>query len=299
MLKERSRERHPILGIVIIAVIVAIVYFFFFYRNADSVEVVAYPDVSQYTVYDGRQAYEYWRTTLNENQQILYEEMKEAYLQFLDSFSTKSKSMTEDEFQEVYSAVLLDHPEIFWMNSYQVIVKPFSDKVNTNKKIKLFYHYSEAEAKQVKERIEPEINKLVEEASKLNTDFEKILYVHDTIITNTEYIDSDNRKSYQTLVSIFDEHKSVCAGYTYGFKLVMDRLGIKTVSVRDIGNKDSDENHIWNMVYLYEKWYNIDLTWDDTRYKDSEIIYNNFLKDNETFYKTHRMQKNMPGMESE
>ena len=122
----------------------------------------------------------------------------------------------------------------------------------------------------------------------------KILFVHDTIITNTEYIDSDNRKSYQTLVSIFDEHKAVCAGYTYGFKLVMDRLGIKTISVRDVQNKDSEMNHIWNMVYLYEKWYNIDLTWDDVKYGDSEIIYNNFLKDNETFYKTHRIQKNIP-----
>ena len=285
--------------IVLTTFIIIIVYYVFFYRVADGIKIKPYENIEEYTVYNGRESFEYWKTTLNTNQQILYEEMKEAYLRFLDSFSTDSKSMTEDEFQEVYVAVLLDHPEIFWMNSYQVIVKPFSDKLNTNKKIKLFYHYSEQEARQIKDKIEPEINKLIEEASQLNTDYEKILFVHDTIITNTEYIDSDNRKSYQTLVSIFDEHKSVCAGYTYGFKLVMDRLGIKTVSIRDIGNKDSDENHIWNMVYLYEKWYNIDLTWDDVRYKDSEIIYNNFLKDNETFYKTHRMQKNMPGMESE
>ena len=274
--------------------IITIIYYVFFYRAADGIKIKPYENIEEYTVYNGRESFEYWKTTLNTNQQILYEEMKEAYLQFLDSFSTDSKSMTEDEFQEVYVAVLLDHPEIFWMNSYQVIVKPFSDKLNTNKKIKLFYHYSEQEARQIKDKIEPEINKLIEEASQLNTDYEKILFVHDTIITNTEYIDSDNRKSYQTLVSIFDEHKAVCAGYTYGFKLVMDRLGIKTISVRDVQNKDSEMNHIWNMVYLYEKWYNIDLTWDDVKYGDSEIIYNNFLKDNETFYKTHRIQKNIP-----
>lgn len=299
MFKERSREGHPILAIFIFVLLLISVYFIFFYRNADSVEVVAYPDTSQYAVYDGKEVYEYWKSTLDDNQQILYEEMKEAYLQFLDSFSTRAKTMTEDEFNEVYTAVLLDHPEIFWMNSYQVIVNPFSDKVNVGKKIKLFYHYDENEAKEIKERIEPEINKLVEEASKMSSDFDKILYVHDTIITNTEYIDNDSRKAYQTLVSIFDEHKAVCAGYTYGFKLVMDRLGIDTVSIRDVGNKNSDDNHIWNMVNLYGVWYNIDLTWDDVRYGDSEIIYNNFLKDNETFYKNHRMQKNMPGNESD
>ncbi len=289
-----NKKRNKFNIIVLIAFIMVIVYFVFFYRAADGIRIKPYENVEGYAVYNGIDAFEYWKTTLNTNQQILYEEMKEAYLQFLDLFSTESKSMTEDEFQEVYAAVLLDHPEIFWMNSYQIIVKPFSDKVNTNKKIKLFYHYSEQEAKQIKEKIEPEISKLVDKASKLNTDYEKILYVHDTIITNTDYIDSDNRKSYQTLVSIFDEHKAVCAGYTYGFKLVMDRLGIKTISVRDVQNKDSETNHIWNMVYLYEKWYNIDLTWDDIRDNDSEIIYNNFLKDNETFYKTHRIQKNIP-----
>lgn len=293
-MNKGTKKKSKFYIIVLTTFIIIIVYYVFFYRVADGIKIKPYENIEEYTVYNGRESFEYWKTTLNTNQQILYEEMKEAYLRFLDSFSTDSKSMTEDEFQEVYVAVLLDHPEIFWMNSYQVIVKPFSDKLNTNKKIKLFYHYSEQEARQIKDKIEPEINKLIEEASQLNTDYEKILFVHDTIITNTEYIDSDNRKSYQTLVSIFDEHKAVCAGYTYGFKLVMDRLGIKTISVRDVQNKDSEMNHIWNMVYLYEKWYNIDLTWDDVKYGDSEIIYNNFLKDNETFYKTHRIQKNIP-----
>ena len=293
-MNKDTKKKSKFYIIILMMFIITIIYYVFFYRAADGIKIKPYENIEEYTVYNGRESFEYWKTTLNTNQQILYEEMKEAYLQFLDSFSTESESMTEDEFQEVYAAVLLDHPEIFWMNSYQVIVKPFSDKLNTNKKIKLFYHYSEQEARQIKDKIEPEINKLIEEASQLNTDYEKILFVHDTIITNTEYIDSDNRKSYQTLVSIFDEHKAVCAGYTYGFKLVMDRLGIKTISVRDVQNKDSEMNHIWNMVYLYEKWYNIDLTWDDVKYGDSEIIYNNFLKDNETFYKTHRIQKNIP-----
>lgn len=293
-MNKDTKKKSKFYIIILMMFIITIIYYVFFYRAADGIKIKPYENIEEYTVYNGRESFEYWKTTLNTNQQILYEEMKEAYLRFLDSFSTDSKSMTEDEFQEVYVAVLLDHPEIFWMNSYQVIVKPFSDKLNTNKKIKLFYHYSEQEARQIKDKIEPEINKLIEEASQLNTDYEKILFVHDTIITNTEYIDSDNRKSYQTLVSIFDEHKAVCAGYTYGFKLVMDRLGIKTISVRDVQNKDSEMNHIWNMVYLYEKWYNIDLTWDDVKYGDSEIIYNNFLKDNETFYKTHRIQKNIP-----
>ena len=296
MAEKNNQNKHPFLTLFIVGYLLIGIFFVFIYRRANSVQVVAYPDTSQYAVYDGKNVNEYWKTTLNDNQQVLYEEMKEAYLQFLEYFSTRAESMTEEEFNEVYVAVLLDHPEIFWMNSYQVIVKPFSDMVNVNKNIKLFYYYTKDEAKEVKDRIEPKINQIVEEASKLDTDYDKILYVHDTIIDNTEYEDGDtsDRKFFQTIVSILETNKSVCAGYTYTFKIIMDRLGIESISIRDVGNDFEDDNHIWNMVKHDGIWYNIDVTWDDVLYNREDIRYYYFFKDNETFYKTHDIQKNMP-----
>ena len=105
--------------IICIASLVLGIYMFVFYNAADKTEIVmAYENINDYPVYDGRNVYEYWKETLNEEQQILYEEIKESYLQFKNDFSTQLNEISTKEFQEVYSAILLDHAEIFWLDSY-------------------------------------------------------------------------------------------------------------------------------------------------------------------------------------
>jgi len=265
------------------------------YRNVSSKDYIKpYDDISKYEVYDGRNVNEYWKSTLNKNQKILYEEMKEAYLQFKTYFATKSKNITEESFHEVHKAILLDHPEIFWLNTYQLVRSPFSKKINNKKLIKLIFYYNKKEAIKLKEKIEPIINKYVENALKIERDFDRIVYIHDEIIKNTTYQDSNERKKYQNIISILINNKSVCAGYTYTFKLIMDRLNIESTSIRDV-SKGNDDNHIWNAVKFDNRWYYIDLTWDDYVVDGKEsVIYNNFMKNYDVFYKNHSPQKNMP-----
>ncbi len=105
-------------NIVIAFVVLFVVYIIFFWRTPDRVTVEALVNESDYTVYSGRNVYEWWKSTLTENQQIFYDEMKESYLQFRKDFSTQVKELTIDEAEETYSALRLDHPEIFWMNNY-------------------------------------------------------------------------------------------------------------------------------------------------------------------------------------
>ena len=285
----------------IVATIVCIVsiiwgiYLCFFYKVADKTEVVeAYANVEDYPVYDARNVYEYWKTTLNEKQQILYEEMKESYLQFRDTFSTQIDNISPNEFNNVYRTIYLDHPEIFWMDSY-LTIKTLTNNVNTNREIDLYYSHSLEEAKEIKSRIEVRYNEIVEEAKNQDNDFKKIKYVHDKLIEISQYHDytEEEISQYQSMVSIFETGNTVCAGYAYGFKFIMDQLGIKTICTHDISNEDTSKNHIWNMVELYGKWYNLDITWDNK--KDTEgIIYDYFLKDNDEFYTNHRMQYGIP-----
>lgn len=295
-----SKKKNNIKNILYITLFILSIYFSFFYRAADWRRVKPYENIEDYPVYSGRDSYEYWKTKLDDNQKILYEEMKEAYLQFIEWFSTDVKDISEDDFQEVYAAVLLDHPEIFWMNSYQLRVNLLKQKnVNTGKKIRLFYYYNKDEAIEIKNRIEPKYKSIIEEADKKeNGDFDKILYVHDSLINLAKYRDYtvEERKEFQNIVSIFDKGETVCAGYSYGFKFIMDQLGIDCVLVRDIDNVDEDSNHIWNMVKYDDVWYNIDVTGDASlkNNENGQIIYNFFMKDNEEFYKTHKMQENMP-----
>lgn len=293
---EKIKERkNDIFTYVIIIILIALgIYVWFFYRGASEDNLmIAYEDINQYPVYNGRNVYEYWRGTLDENQQIMYDELKEAFLQFREFFTTSVDTISYDDFYKVYNMVFLDHPEIFWVDSYNAI-QTLTKNVNTNKQIRIYYAFSIKEAQEIKDRIEEKYNQIIDGAKKETTDFKKIKYVHDKLIEISKYQEplENSTQELQTIISIFDTGYSVCAGFANGFKFIMDNLGIESMSMQSVGNENKKENHIWNMVNLYGKWYNLDVTWDSLKSKEERYSY--FLKDNDEFYTDHRMQAGMP-----
>lgn len=91
---------------------------------------------------------------------------------------------------------------------------------------------------------------------------EKIKVIHDYIIDHTEYDklkyenkDDDTYKS-NTAYGVLIEGYGTCNGYADAMGIFLDRMNI-------INYKISNDEHIWNLVYLDGKWYHLDLTWDD------------------------------------
>ncbi len=110
----------------------------------------------------------------------------------------------------------------------------------------------------------------------MNTE-EKIKTIHDYVINHTKYdIDRSDKKvttyhsdtAYGTLI----EHFGICGGYADSMKLFLDRLNIPNYKI-------SSENHIWNLVYINNHWYHLDLTWDDpvTSTGEDVLEYDYFL----------------------
>ena len=52
------------------------------------------------------------------------------------------------------------------------------------------------------------------------------------------------------------EHYGICSGYADTLAIFLNKLGI-------INYKISNDEHIWNLAYINNKWTHIDLTWDD------------------------------------
>lgn len=282
--------------VAIVLIVLFVIYILFFWKNPNIEMVEAFSNDLDYSVYSGKNVYEWWRGTLSEKEQILYDEMKESFLQFDENFYTKLVIATTDRVDNAYSALLLDHPEIFWIDSYDMPTIANSKIIRTNCKIEIKYSYTKDEAIEIKNKIEPVYMEIINGAKKQENDYKKIKYVHDKLInlaTYTKY-NKDNVHEFQSIVSIFDTKESVCAGYTYGFKFIMDQLDIDSIATRDVGNEVASDNHIWNMVNLYGTWYNIDVTYDGQLTKNDIISYNYFLKSNSEFYKDHEMQKNIP-----
>lgn len=125
---------------------------------------------------------------------------------------------------------------------------------------------------------------------------EKIRAIHDYIIDHTEYdklkYENKNDDTYKsnTAYGVLIEGYGTCNGYADAMEIFLDKMNV-------INYKISNEEHIWNLVYLDGKWYHLDLTWDDPI---SDININRdtyFLISTKTLEKindgTHTFDKNI------
>lgn len=107
------------------------------------------------------------------------------------------------------------------------------------------------------------VDKVISEKITNNTPAtEKIRIIHDYIIDNAQYDklkyenkDDDTYKS-NTAYGVLVEGYGTCNGYTDAMAIFLNKMNI-------INYKISNDEHIWNFVYLNGKWYHLDLTWDD------------------------------------
>ena len=88
------------------------------------------------------------------------------------------------------------------------------------------------------------------------------------------------------------------------FGYILDDLGIPCIIVCGTGTNSSGntESHAWNYVQIEDKWYAIDVTWDDPIITNSyrgeipdNFKYANYLKGSDTFFKNHLEDETMLG----
>lgn len=107
------------------------------------------------------------------------------------------------------------------------------------------------------------VDKVIEEKITNSTPpKEKIKIIHDYIIDNTEYDKlkykntEDTTYRSNTAYGVLIEGYGTCNGYADAMAIFLDKMNI-------INYKISNDEHIWNLVYLDGQWYHLDLTWDD------------------------------------
>ena len=173
----------------------------------------------------------------------------------------------------VFEAVLNDHPEL-------VIVDPGYSCMylenGTCVEVSLEYNAlvnDEASLQRYREKT----LELVKEASALGSGFEKEKFIHDKLAELVAY--NANAPMNQVAYSAIENGQSVCAGYARAFQYLMQELGIPCFYCTGYAG----EAHAWNIVQLDGKYYNVDVTWDDT----NPLTYNYFNKTDAEFSDTH------------
>lgn len=215
--------------------------------------------------------------TLNEAENTIYQSLMECET----FFNVAKYQIPLSEFNIIYSNVINNHPELFYVSSnvkYYYLENPFPHASS----VYPAYTMSQNEIASAKINFDNELNRIISKTDDTMTDLQKALTVHDYICSLAIYpnIDNNNDKDiYHSAYGFVKDRKIVCAGYALIYSAVMNKLNIPCRYV--ISDKMS---HAWNAICINNKWYNVDLTWDDSTYCEtdknnmSKFAHNYFLK---------------------
>ena len=205
------------------------------------------------------------------------------------NFQTTIKLKTLAPFSTVGSAVqafCCDYPLYYWT------CHAYTYYLNTNKEVtSLVFEYKGTERTNV-EQLEAISDEIVSAMPQGLSDVEKLRYLHDHIVMTVEYYDNSDPVN-QEAVSALINQSSVCAGYARAFQLLCQKAGIPCTYVygNDHQYDGTSGRHAWNFVQLDDKYYWMDVTWDDTLVTEENGVdtpcYYYFLDGEEIFFIQH------------
>lgn len=213
---------------------------------------------------------------------------------------TKISVNDKDTIDRVFSCVLNDHPEIFYVSGYTIQQGNETYFTGT-------YLYSKEEIASRQKKIDEYVSKCFSKMPSNSDDYKKVKYVYEYIVENTQY--EAKQFEDQNICSVFIDGKSVCTGYSKATQYLLNCLGVNTILVTgfaDTGVRTSnstgsnEENHAWNEVFVDGNWYCVDTTWgggfsNNNLSKDGKklINYDYLLGTTDEFNVSHRASKDL------
>ncbi len=175
--------------------------------------------------------------------------------------------LDETDIDRVFQSVLIDHPELFYVEGYSYTRFTRGEKI-TALEFSGSYNVDLETAKIRQEEIARAVGEILSGIAEEATDYEKVKYVYDTLIRNTEYeLDSPDN---QNIYSVFANHISVCQGYAKATQHLLNALGIPCTLV--LGTVGENEGHAWNLVNIGGSCYYVDTTWGDASYQLDTLV---------------------------
>ncbi len=267
---ERTRKLASVLICLITLLLVYVTYI-----NYESISTYVVRTIKKYTkdaivvpkVSYNHRMYSYLTVSETDNfEPSNIEDLKKIYFTVLNNGWKEFTFYCPMEYETCYDDIKTiangeDENYITLINNY---VSPFNSykKYNTSIQddtviLKVDKIYTDDEVNIVNTKIDNYISKNINKSNITKNDIEKI---HDYILSITTY-----DTNYQFTDQIIDSNKaigvlvngvSLCSGYADTFAVFLDKLGIPNFRV-------SSEEHEWNAIYFNNRWYHIDLTWDD------------------------------------
>lgn len=158
-------------------------------------------------------------------------------------------------------------------NSYSSIESFYYNNKRVDINIKK--RYSDEDISKINKRIDEIINE-----TNINNETDirnKIKLFHDYLIDHNTYdqeMEQNGKSDYNSdnAIGPLFEGKAVCSGYSDAMSIFLDKIKVKNIRI-------STDKHVWNGINIDDKWYHLDITWDDPIVSDGSniISYNYYL----------------------
>lgn len=236
--------------------------------------------------------YCYFRSKLNTHEQIAYDRIRSSLFSYLTSFSINGFSFTQ--IQDIFQRIKQDNPGLFFIKSIQYQQNSISNAAS----IIPIYRFHKQKAEATAEVLIGKCKSIIHTLTNA-TELNKELSVHDMLCKTIIYDYSFAESSFECVGPLLFG-KGVCEGISKASKLLFDFLGLKSIVVfgKKISNKDNnigDNNHAWNIVYIQNTPYHLDVTFNLTVMVFNSIRYDYFnLSDQEISYDHVFIKNDLP-----
>lgn len=182
----------------------------------------------------------------------------------------KAQHWSMQQVMDLYLEVLWDTPEIFYVakNAECDWRRHINGSIAAVLLKNIQYAFGPEDYQRNKQILDAEVKKAVMYAAKESAPEMIALRLHDYIVRNCEYdtvaADEDDASPLaRTVYSVLVRKKAVCEGYTMAYRYLLNKFNIRSEDIV------SDEMcHCWNYVCIRNKWYHVDVTYDDPIFYD-------------------------------
>ena len=213
------------------------------------------------------------------------------------SASFNNDNISNEEAYCIANSFMSNNPQFYFLDSYMYIGKVGFEPWKITLAIHSNY-YSASVRKTCQDnlkKMEKEVYQLYEN-SIIKTDKAKAELIHDYIIDMIDYQNGSDGKpskeiwahSMMGLVDYDESTGGVCECYAKTYLYLSHLLGLNSIIVVGIGNGGG---HAWNYTKIGDKWYGVDVTWDD---QTSGKIYKYFLCSKSVMEENHQVGSSDP-----
>lgn len=159
---------------------------------------------------------------------------------------------------------------------------------------RLSYYTTATQEQEVTQRV----NRIIEsfDFDTNTTDYQKVCTVYEYIAEHMTYdydhLSNTNYYLQYTAYAALVNGTSVCQGYANLLYRMLNDCGVPCRIITGIAGGG---NHAWNLVKVGDKWYNVDLTWDDAYEDEDREMRPYFLRGSETFANNHNRNSEYVG----